>query len=247
MAKRRVAVTLGFSNWQTLATSWARLYPCMMAGCEHWWTDNHYPLNKEVNRRIARQLCRSLGVNTLDSYGDFGAATAFNTAMQPLGIDSNTIVLGLDPDATIQGPADSFTKAADLLESNEQLAWISLEVPGLRDRIDQHKLTGKFHVCPVTSTQWFEPDRIDALDVTVWSGEFLVAARGVHQQHRYYGQMEEPMYRIARKLGLSYGYMLGAVSTGDGRLLADPEYREWKTAHTSGDKRSFGEWLEGRR
>lgn len=246
MAKRRVAVTLGFSNWQTLANSWARLYPHAMRGWEHWWVDNHYPLNDIVNTRVSETLRWSLSIKMLNSGSDLGAAKSFNKAMPYIGIDSNTTVLGLDPDATIQGPADSLSRAADLLEANEHLAWVSLEVPGLLTRVKTGKLRGTTRRCEKTGIQWFEPGYVDMLDVTVWSGDFLVRADGLHQQYPYYGQVEAPMYDIARRLGLSYGYMLGSVSTGDGRLLADPEYVEWKVAHVAGDGRSFKEWLDGR-
>ncbi len=172
---------------------------------------------------------------------DRGQAENFNRAWWWLG--PCDYLAGIDPDAYIDGPADTLQRCVDLLEANRRLAWVSLELPRTRQAIRMHLRGGTALRCPVTGLDYFMPRRgtVDAIDISVWRGSFLQEV-GLKQERKWYGEAEISMARIAWAMGMNYAYLLDHRSIAC-REHVDPEYPAWKHAHLAGDQRGFAEWL----
>lgn len=239
-----VACTLGFANWQTHAATWSRLYPAFMRDVDrHFWVDNHYPLNREANRAVIYGMRTALNITKIDVQGDHGQAENFNRAFPHFGLDDGDYLVGIDPDAYIEGPPDTLMRCVRLLEAQPRLAWVSLEMDRTREAMRMHLRGGKMRFCPTTGLEVFEPlpGQPDAIDITVWRGSFLRAV-GLRQRLNYYGEAELAMQRAANSMGMNYVYLMDHFSRSC-REFVDPEYPAWKAAHVAGYKGSFADWL----
>lgn len=240
---RKIMTTAAFCNWKTLKTGWGHMYPDHARGWEHWLIDCHYPIRREENLRNLKLLCDQHAVKWTDPGHDRGQADNFNFIMDKVGIDRDCLLTTVDPDSFIDGPADSLHRAAELLQANPRFAWVSLDLPVIRDQVARGEFFGTTAVCPTTGHSYFEPSMVAAMGITVWRGSFLVDVAGIHSERPGWGQVETPMYRLMQSRGMAYCYLLGASSVDD-RSWLDPEYEAWKRAHWSGFDGMLEQWLK---
>ena len=111
--------------------------------CTDWiLTDQHYPIARKQVEEFLIMFCNEdegmCSRHLIDSKGDFGASTGFNKAfafIKKYEIKSQPIeyILGIDPDVILPEP-NTIEKMISIMDSDQELAFLSLTPRGLPDR-----------------------------------------------------------------------------------------------------------------
>jgi len=213
-------------------------------GINHVIIDNHYPINKEKNRREIRQICESFGAIYVDSGRDLGLHEGLNHMTKKVGMGANDILIGCDPDdRPSPGSISAMDSGMRALKGN--VAVLALNFSVIKDRVNQGV---PFRKLTVDGKRVLLHPSVEMWTVAAFDMGFIYGAGGFKQTYAYYGGLESALYGYMAAQGKALGYLQDFdadhlhLDRNDPTLF-DPEYRMWKNAHLSGFSGSFEEWL----
>lgn len=209
----------------------------------HIIIDNHYPIDKETNRKKILTLAMGYKCKYIDSGKDLGLHRGLNNAIIKAGIEPGDILVGCDPDDL---PSPGFLDIFyEVMKEDPRLAVSCASFGVIEQRVKEGVPFAKREIAghPIL----IHPT-IEMWNVAAFNMQFIFDMGGFHQSHAYYGGIEVALQQAWNRRGMYYGYLpeinseYAMVDRTD-KTLFDPEYREWKTAHIGGFKGSFEEWL----
>lgn len=210
---------------------------------QHVIIDNHYPINKDWNRRRIRDLAEYYGCTLVDSGGDLGLHEGINNAARVVGMRPEDHFIGCDPD---DRPQQGFVNAIrSVLEADPTFAVVGCSFWVIPWRKDQGVA---FQEVPVGGQRvWVHPG-VEMWNVAGFNWKFITEIGGMRQPNSHYGGLEACLFPEWQKRGMKLGYLPDVRSDAvkldqnDTRIF-DPEYRQWKDAHVAGFKGGFEDWL----
>lgn len=236
-------ITPCFARWQLVEDFLKYLYETPPKNVVHLLTDNHYPIQKEANHENLRRLAETYGCRYIDSGGDLGLHKSVNNALEVVGFTPVDTLIGCDAD---DRPSPGFTDAiTEVMHSDPKVAVCALNFWVIDQRFQEGKLTES----EVAGHKIWTHPGVEMWSVAGFNGKFLSAIGGFHQYNAYYGLLESYLHSKWSPMGMKLVYLKDHRADclkldRDNRDFFDPEYREWKDAHVSGYKGSFGEWLK---
>lgn len=233
-----IVTTLGFAPARVLRHGLSRFYDT----CDkylpktHYFLDQHYPMNREINRIEYQQLCKEYGLVYLDGGFDRGLHEGFNWLMSQAAPQAGDVVIGYDPDS---GPIQSGWDRALVDTVRAGYSIVSLMDPRARIELAERGFFAGF--TPQGRLVW-EPRSPCCAGVTAFSGEFIQRVGPFKEENPFYGGLEIFLWD---RQGRRWGYLPEFDEECSGRNLADPEYTAWKWehAHFKSFKGSFQEFL----
>lgn len=210
---------------------------------KHVVIDNHYPVQKDLNREQIRALAESYGCIYVNSGRDLGLHEGINAAAKVVGIRPCDRFVGCDPD---DRPAPGFVQAiTEVMDADPDLAVLGCSfwvIPWRRDQgvaFEEKVIAGR--------RVWIHPG-VEMWNVAGFNWRFMTEIGGFRQPNAYYGGLEACLFPEWQRRGLKLGYLpdfrsdVVKLDQNDTRLF-DPEYRRWKDDHVAGFKGGFEEWL----
>lgn len=200
-------------------------------------TDNHYPMNREQNRKELMRIALKHGALFFDSGGDIGAAQSFNQVTNTLPLLDHDYVLGYDPDSWALNPGFD-REMSEVLDHYPDLAYVSLTNPDVTFKNPEIVWEHRPRVSVITN-------RPEMMNVTMFRWSWLKKIGGLEQVCKYYGFMEGKLWRGLSDTSMHSGYLPDYQEDIRLTALHDPEYIEWKSKqvnfHFNG---SFKEYLD---
>lgn len=215
---------------------------------EHVITDNHYPVDKENNRKEIKRLAEKFGCHYIDSGKDLGWHHGMNNAVKILGITADDLVLGCDPDD--RASPGTFQALKDVMDADPKVAICAVNFWVLPWKIKEHGLTMRDEEIAGHKV-WVHPS-VEMWNVCAFNMRLVFEMGGFTQMSPYYGGLEVAMHRAWQRHGMKLCYLKDYSSEAvkldrTDRTLFDPEYGDWKVEHAhKGYKGSFEEWLKER-
>lgn len=202
----------------------------------------HYPINRAENMRRLKMIAEAANCIWLDPGEDLGSAQSQNWAIKQLGLGDDDFIVNLDPDAASAEPG-WLQAMKDVMEADPLCALVHLNNPYVNGKIvgevlpvEKREVGGRKIAIPLQG---------EMFNMTMWRVSFLKKIGGILQMHRWYGQVELPMYMAAREHKMWNGYLTDFMETEIGRGLEDQGFRQWKYDHVMQTfQGKFGEWCE---
>ena len=210
---------------------------------QHIIIDNHYPINKAANRDRIRCLANEYGCLYIDSGRDLGLHDGVNNAMKQLATEKDHIWIGCDPDDSLD--AKSIQAIREVMTYDRSIAVAALSFSVINERFQQGKLREE---TIAGHKVWAHPD-VEMFNISGMDMGFLKEVGGFHQHFKYYGGLEAALYPEWAKRKMRLVYLADVKSDSVhidrfDRILFDPEYRDYKTAHVNRQfDGSFEEYL----
>lgn len=213
---------------------------------EHIIVDNHYPVQKAINREYIRELCRKYGATYVDSGGDLGLHGGVNYAMRLVGVKSDDFYVGCDPD---DRPSTGALKAIfDVMEADPKVAVCALNFFVIPWKMKDHGLVMQEEVIAGHNV-WVHPG-VEMWNVAGFNMPLVHKLGGFWQPNAFYGGIEVALYHQWSKEGMKLVYLKDFNSEDkpvdrNNPELYDQTYGQWKIDHaTKGFKESFEIWLK---
>lgn len=193
---------------------------------DHYFIDQHYPINEHENRRELWDICCERGVNVLDPGRNLGLHGGFNWALERIPYRDEDIICGYDPDSNPISPG--FDGALiHALQFDQRLAWASLFNsrcgPELQQRGYDRRMIG--HV-----ESWITRKPV-VNSICGWRGSFLRKTGGLHEPSQFYGGLEGDMFWRMKQMGLDWAFLPGWHEDDSLRNFQDESYKWWKWRH----------------
>ena len=238
---RLITITLGFAPSRIWAQSLRAHFCTKSLQTEHFFIDQHYPIDETMNRQRLRELCHTYGVKVLDPGENLGLAKGFNWALQQIGVKDEDIVIAYDPDVHPLTPGwDS--ALVDVLRWKDDVVWASvcsdqMEADILSKPHRQHKIA-RHDVLQVRAPVMNS--------ICAWKGKFLNAAGGLSEPNAFYGGLECSMWNILEKNDWKWVFLRNFREDPAIHWQQDDQYRKykWEHAHLQKWKGDFKSFLE---
>lgn len=204
----------------------------------HIIVDGHYPLNKTANQRDIRLIVEAYQaanpnekIQLMDPGRDLGSAQSQNWAIEELhdliNFDEDCWI-NLDPDAAC------ITKGWDaamrnVLEHDPKCILVTTNSPMVEGFIQRRHQAMEER--KIGSHTVMLPDMPTPFNLSMWRLSFLRDIGGIPQLFPSYGEVEGPMYQMARQLGYYNCYLKHFMEDEDGKLMHDQVFEDWKDAH----------------
>lgn len=187
--------------------------------------DNRYPnpqpkLVSEIVREASDSVEGCLPWETITAPYNLGGSEGFNFACDFINPAEEDLILGFDPDSNPVKKNWVLAMIVALLDRPD-LAYVGLMPSYIADR---YKPDTKGLVVPESA---------DKLGVAMWRASFLKQAGGLKARHELYGEVEGPMLKRARELGMNMAYLYH-YQEGPCPIPHDPAYTRWKAEYGSG-------------
>lgn len=209
----------------------------------HIILDNHYPVDKQVNRAEIMTLSQRYGCHYHDNGRDLGLHGSLNEAIKHYRIEDDDLVITCDPDDRPE--PGSLDYLALVMKEDPTLAMLALNFFVIEERFKSGVLTEK----QVGSfTVGYHPS-IDMVNVCAYRMSFIHSIGGFKQPFNYYGGLEHALSQHFQEQGMRMGYLKDKRSDRpyldrSHSLFFDPEYADWKRAHIAQEfSGSFEEFL----
>lgn len=212
----------------------------------HVIIDNHYPVDKEQNKKKLKELAREYNCLYVDSGQDLGLHRGLNNAMLRASIRPGDILIGCDPD---DRPSPDFLDIMkEVMLADPKLAVCCLSFSVIFDRIKQGVTFKKMEIA---GHDLRVHPGVEMWNIAGFNTHLLGRIGGFSQPNNFYGGIEIDLYKAWTKRDMYYGYLYNVISDAlpmdrTNRVFFDPEYRQWKTDHVNGYKKSFELWLKER-
>lgn len=219
-------ITMGFVPSRIWRQSCDAYYRTRNRQTEHIFVDQHYPLNKDENRRELWTTCREYGISVLDPGKNLGGTEGFNYAVRRISAQPDDVIIGYDPDSRpVTEGWDGALQDAILMDP--KINWTSLmsarAKPELEARGYDRRSVGHLEVWrthkPVVNS------------ICAFRASWLNAIGGLNQPSRFYGGLEAHMFQHLR--GGQWCFLPGWWESDDIRDQQDREYLwyKWRHAH----------------
>lgn len=215
-----------------------------LSNITHVVIDNHYPVDKQENRARIAMACAKYGAIYLDSGRDLGLHEGLNNAVKTIGIRSDDILIGLDPDDFVT--PGSIQVLEKVMKATDEFAVLGLGFSVIYDRLkegvpfERRTIAGESVLIHPTIEMW---------NVCAWNMKTVYSMGGFKQPNKYYGGIEvateNQMLKDFKRLGYLEHWKSDHLPVDrNDTTLFDPQYRNWKTAHAhKGYQGSFEEFL----
>jgi len=154
----------------------------------HVFVDQHYPVNKDINRHLLYSICAKYNISILNPKRNLGLHDGFNWAMSHLPIKPNDAIIGFDPDSSPVTPG--WDKALVTALSDWRLTWASLMSPRIAARLPE---IGFINHRVLDVKVWILLNAV-ANSICAWNAQFLTDIGGISELMRYYGHLEASMF-----------------------------------------------------
>lgn len=211
----------------------------------HVIIDNHYPVDKEKNRRKIQELSKDYGCIYVDSGKDLGLHGGLNNMIKNVGISPHDFLIGHDADD--RSTPGFFEHIENVMNADPNFAVIALNFGVINQRIKEQP--SMFDIQIIGGESVAVHKSVEMFTVAGFNMKFIHDCGGFNQHWGYYGGLEACMFPQWAKRNLKLGYLLNYRSDvvhldRANPKFFDPQYREWKTAHLGGFTGSFEQWLE---
>jgi hypothetical protein len=208
----------------------------------HVIIDNHYPIDKKTNQRMIQYAAEASRCVYIDCGKDRGLHGGLNFACEKLGVGSEDIVIGCDPDD--RPDTRIFQAMVDVMKTDPTLAVLS----GMFWVIEERLKTVPFKKEVIVSHNVLIHPNVEMWNVAAFNMRFIKEIGGFREAYNYYGGLESALFGEWQKRDLRLGYLADYKTESkpmdrQDPVFFDPEYRQWKTAHVGGFTGSFEEWL----
>lgn len=221
----------------------------LLEDVEHVIIDNHYPVDRAANRASIRGLAQKYGCTYVDSGKDLGLHEGINNAARVVGIKTEDVVVGCDPD---DRPSAGFVEAlSSAIRSDPKIAVAAACFGVIDQRIKEGVFRGSKWIGLTAEEEKTAPlihPFVEMWNVAAFNWRFISDIGGLKQPNGYYGGLESFLYSRWQHKGMKLVYLpsvrsdCAAVERGDPTRF-DPEYQEWKHAHVGGFPGSFEQYL----
>lgn len=241
---RLAVITLAYNTEAMMRASLKRFeetFGIPRARFEHVIVDQHYPVGREGIKAFLVEQSQNENVKILDPGKNLGLQGGFNFALESLKLTQNDIVFGFDPDCFPR--ENGWGWAMERVLADRSVGWVSCWTPhteretkerGYSDQVIQGVPVRRVKT-PVLNS------------VCAWQADFLLAAGGLKDGHKYYGGLECVMWQHLERQARSWVFLkeFHEEYCPDDRLI-DPLYRKWKwdTTHGGEEQIEFGAWLK---
>jgi hypothetical protein len=240
-------VTLGFVPeriWrESMATYAATRNPDLHY--QHWFVDQHYPVDKEANRAGNRDVCEEHGVRVIDPGRNLGLHDGFNWALAQIQPKAEDIIIAYDPDMSPATPGWDMALVRALRGDPEQRAvWASL----VHSQVTPADLEAQGLVASKRQADGYIDlwalQRPIMNSTCAWKASWLSKVGGLSEPRAFYGHLESAMWNKMSGRD-QWVFLPGWADTDALRLKHDLEYTEYKWVHShhqtwDGD---FASWL----
>lgn len=237
-------ITLGFVPARIWEKCCKRVYDSRNKDLEieHLFLYQHYPLEKDENKKRLQEICDIYGIHWLDAGKNLGLHKGFNFVLEQLRcrLNHKDVIIGLDPDTYPLSPG--WDMALVTCFQNPRVGWASLmserAKPELLERGFDEKMIGHQKV-------WFTKKPV-VNSICAWSWGFLNTAGGLKEPREYYGGLEADMWIALKKQNLDWVFTVGWEEDDRLRNEQDHLYKVWKWrySHELKTKKDFATWLK---
>lgn len=235
-------ISLGFAPCRLARASLERYYSTRNKGLpfRHVVLDQHYPVNKEENRRELRALCAEFGIEVFDAGRNLGLHEGFNWIAQRLDLEDDDVVIAYDLDSCPTSPGWDMALARAIQgDPLGKIVWASLwnlrsradvMARGFQTRMVDGYIEAVIPKAPVTNS------------VCAWRYGWLRQVGFLTEPRAFYGHLEAAMWDRLRDKQWAFLPQWG--ESDDLRDLHDREYVVYKWCHSHlnswpGDFESF--------
>lgn len=214
----------------------------------HIVVDCHYPINTEKNRSDIKIICETFGVELWDCGEDIGSAQSQNWVLERLSdvLEDDDVFINVDPDASCRTHGWDL-KMMQVLKEDEKCVVITNNSPMVMGFIERRHQVMEHKV--IAGHKVMIPDIPTPFNLSMWRINFLRALGGIPQAFPFYGEVEAPVFNMARINGYYHCYLEDTMEDEQGKLMHDADFERWKDLHARTDgpesfAGSFGEWLQ---
>jgi hypothetical protein len=201
-------------------------YRSPVRGLTHHLVDHHYPIGREQNLQVMKELCEGYGIQFHDPGQDNGYHGGLNWILERIKPEDGDIVVMYDPDA---GP-----EQCDWLDALVDTILAGYSIASLVDKTILRELNergyNKSEVIGVGDV--WEPVTNGILSLYAWDWAYLKQMLPLYEHNPYYGGIESYMWEHLKRLGLKQAYLPGFSEDNLSRDMADWHYVKWKWEHS---------------
>lgn len=239
-----ITITLGFVPariWKESAKAYAETRNKDLP-YKHYFVDQHYPLDKERNRKSLRKICLEHGIEVLDPGKNLGLHEGFNWALKQINPPDDAIIIAYDPDVypTSSGWDMALVRAIRG-DQFRKIVWASLLHAEAEKEIHQ---------------RGFEKRMIDGYievlitklpvmnSICAWSYKWLREVGFLTEPRPFYGHLESAMFNRLR--GNQWAFLPQWSEDERLRHTQDKKYMmyKWAHAHRESYDGDFESWLK---
>lgn len=193
-----------------------------------WLIDHHWPIDSDLVSDCITDLSEMTGARTIMPDKNLGGTGGFNWALREIAsremLKSDDLLLWYDPDSwpVTRGWLQAMTEvmAADPSIATLSL-WAPQEMSGRDDWVAEVIAGHKVRTFP---------SHAEGFSVTMWRANFAMPK--VEAEYEFYGQIEEPAYQKAKRIGKRNAWL------ADFHEIPCPiphpkVYEDWKREHVA--------------
>jgi hypothetical protein len=211
----------------------------------HIIIDNHYPVEKERNSAVIKELAAKFNCRYVDSGKDLGLHHGLNNAIKQVNVNKDDLLIGCDPD---DRPRPGAMKAlVDVMNYNPKIAIAALTFNILHRNFGDLMARASVNKPPVPR-HWAHPST-DMWKIAAFRMSFVEQCNGFQEPNKYYGGIESNFHQHWKRLNMQLVYLpdhqLDHVGEENSPEFLDTEYWQYKQAHVRGQfTESFEEWIK---
>jgi hypothetical protein len=185
-------VTMGFVNADILAHSMEHVYKIKsdQLEYEHYFVDQHYPINRESNVLKLKKVCEKYGIKWIDALYDRGLHHGLNFWMDECKVNDE-LFIGLDPDSwpNERGCDEALVDCMEIKSSNLAFCTLNNSINIARqDLLLAPVVLGK-HLCMLPT------NRPTMFNIVCWRASWLRSIGGFHQPTSHWGHLETYLWK----------------------------------------------------
>ncbi len=239
-----IIITLGFGPADIIHKSMTCLYETrnQELPVTHYMLDQHYPVNKEENRKQIAETCRYFGIKLIDAGRNLGLARGFNHVLETVKPKPGSIIIAYDPDTKPITPGWDMALVRAICGDPEQLVvWSSLIHDGVEDQLPSVTQEERFADGFIKMNILNQPVMNS---ISAFEFDWLNRVGGLSEPNSFYGGLEVSMWHKLQ--GKQWAFLPDWAESSEFRGLHDEAYTAYKYLHANtklwpGD---FETWIE---
>ncbi|MBP7210947.1 MAG: hypothetical protein KBA02_07125 [Paludibacteraceae bacterium] len=237
-------VSCGFVAADRFAGAAKKMYEedILTIDAPHYFLYQHYPINKEENKKQLQDICNKYGIIWIDSGYDRGLHNGFNHLVSVIDPKDEDVLLGIDPDDIVL--TRGWDKAiVDVVSSQNSVTMACLDnyfalnhSPGC---VFEDAVIAGYRVKIPTN-------RPTMMNASGFTARWFKQMGGFNEPTTHYGHVESHIWQQLIKHFKRYAILLDyKLENRPGQLPEqNPLYTQYKQAQASFQSReSFEEWL----
>jgi len=236
------AITLGFVPARIFEKSMKSFYTHKTQVIKHIFVDQHYPINKNENKKELVEICKKYGLQYLDPGKNLGLHGGFNWAVEQMGgYNDDDYYIGFDPDSFVLSAGWDMALLTPYLQRNN-IGWTSL----FNQRSKEDIQSKPFAPHKLGHVYTWQPLQAVMNSICMWSGKFLKATGGLHEPLHWYGLLECDMFERLKANNMEWHFLCDWWEDDSLRVMQDEDYKiyKWEYAHMKSTTDDFETWLK---